>query len=99
MVADGYYAGSVGGQWDDRSASASVALADAWLGSELGLVKVHGTVVGGPVEWLACAAAWLTPDAIAITAGDTAAISVIASRASIFGFMLFPIESIGSHGI
>jgi hypothetical protein len=41
------------------------------------------------VGWLACAAAWLRPDAIAMTAGDTAAINVIASRASTFDFMFF----------
>ncbi len=39
---------------------------------------------------MACAAAWLTPDARAIIAGDAAATNVIASRASIFDFMLFP---------
>jgi hypothetical protein len=93
--ADGYCAGGVG-QWDDLSASASVALGDAWPGSETGLVKSHGgTVPGGPVEWLACAAAWLIPDAIATTAGDTAAINVIASRASTFDFMLFLTEASG----
>ena len=90
--------GIVGGQWVDRSASASVALADAWLGSDPGLSKVHGIVPGGPVEWLACAAAWLTPDASAIIAGDAAATNVIASRARIFDFMPFPIEPMGLMG-
>lgn len=91
--------GIVGGQWVDRSASASVASADAWLGSELGWSKVHGTVPGGPVGWLACAAAWLTPDASAISVGDAAATNVIASRARIFGFMPFSHRTYGSHGI
>jgi hypothetical protein len=44
--------------------------------------------------WLA----WLPPDAIAITAGDTAATNAIANRARIFAFMLFPIEPIGPMG-
>jgi hypothetical protein len=42
-----------------------------------------------------CAAAWLTPDASAIIAGDAAATSVMASRARIFAFMSFPAKSIG----
>ena len=46
-------------------------------------------VPDGPVEWLACAAAWLTPDASAIIAGDAAATNVIASRANIFDFIFF----------
>jgi hypothetical protein len=51
-------------------------------------------------EWLVCAAAaaWLTPDASVITAGDAAATSAIANRARIFAFMLFPIEPIGPMG-
>jgi len=73
-----------------------VALADAWLGSEVGWVKVHCAVPG---VWLACAAAWLTPDASAIIAGDAAATNVIASRARIFGFMPFSHRVYGSHGI
>lgn len=75
-----------------------MALADAWLGSDPGLSKVHGIVPGGPVEWLACAAAWLTPDASAIIAGDAAATNVIASRARILDFMPFPIEPMGLMG-
>ncbi len=88
--------GIVGGQWVDRSASASVALADAWLGIEVGWVKVHCAVPG---VWLACAAAWPTPDASAIIAGDAAATKVIANRASIFDFMPFSHRAYGSHGI
>jgi len=72
-----------------------VALADAWLGSEVGWVKVHCAVPG---VWLACAAAWLTPDASAIIAGDAAATNVIASRARILDFMPFPIEPMGLMG-
>jgi hypothetical protein len=45
-----------------------------------------------------CAAAWLTPDASAIIAGDAAATIVIASRARIFAFMSFPAKSIGLMG-
>jgi len=66
-----------------------VAFGDAWLGSEVGWVKVHSASPDGPVEWFACAAAWLTPDASAIIAGDAAATNVIASKASIFDFMFF----------
>lgn len=58
-------------------------------------MKVHCAVPG---EWLACAAAWLTPEASAIIAGDAAATNVIASRASILDFMLFPIEPSSSMG-
>ena len=67
-------------------------MAEAWVGSEVGCVKVHCAVPG---EWLACAAAWLTPDASAIIAGDAAATNAIASRANIFAFMLFPTEASG----
>ena len=67
-------------------------MADAWLGREVGCVKVHCAVPG---EWLACAAAWLTPEASAIIAGDAAATNVIASRTNIFDFMLFPTEASG----
>ncbi len=86
LFGDGYHVVCVGGQWDDRSASASLALSDAWVGSEVGWVKVHSASTG-PFGWLACAAAWLTPDASAIIAGDAAATIVIASRARIFDFM------------
>ena len=48
---------------------------------------------------MACAAAWFTPEASAIIAGDAAATNVIASRANIFDFMLFPTEAWWSHGI
>lgn len=72
-----------------------MAFGDAWLGSEVGWVKVHSASPDGPVEWLACAAAWLTPDASAIIAGDVAATNAIASRANIFDFMLFPTEDSG----
>jgi len=47
---------------------------------------------------LACAAAWLTPDASAIIAGDAAATNVIASRARIFGFMPFSHRVMGLMG-
>jgi len=97
LFADGYGVGCVGGQWDDRSASASTALGDAWLGSgEVGWVKVHCAVPG---VWLAWAAPWLAPDASTISAGDAAATKAIASRARIFAFMLFPIEPYRFHGI
>ena len=59
-------------------------------------MKLH---CGVPGEWLACAAAWFTPEASAIIAGDAAATNVIASRANIFEFMLFPTEAWWSHGI
>jgi len=90
--------GGAGGQWDDRSASASLALADAWLGSEVGWVKVQSAFPGpvGWSAWLSCAADWLTPDASVITAGDAAATSAIANKAMIFDLMSFPIDRTGT---
>ena len=66
-----------------------MAFGDALLGSEVGWVNVHSASPDGPVEWFACAAAWLTPDASAIIAGDAAATNAIASRARTFGFISF----------
>jgi hypothetical protein len=101
LASESYFLSADGGQWDDRSASASLALSDAWLGKEVGCVKVHSALPGpvGWSAWLSCAAAWLAPDARAINAGDAAATIVIASRARIFGFMPFLIEPYSSNGI
>ena len=74
-------------------------MSDAWLGSEVGWVKVHCAIPRVWSEWLVCAAVWLTPDANDITAGDAAATNAIANRANIFGFILFPIDPIGFYGI
>jgi len=83
------------GQWLPRSSCASIALGDAWLGSEVGWSKSQGgTVVGGPFGWWECAAAWLAPATKDIIAGDIAAINATDSRAMIFAFIRFPIDPI-----
>jgi len=85
------YTAAVVGQWLARALSAAVALGEAWVGSDAGWSKSHGgRVPGGPVAWLACVAAWLSPAAKDMTAGDTAAINAIASRATIFALICFP---------
>jgi hypothetical protein len=96
---NGYCVGIVGGQWLDRSASASVALDDAWLGRDVGWSKVQGTVPGGPVGWLECIAACIAVGPIAMTAGTAAMIKVTANRAITFDLMLFPEITNQQHAI
>ncbi len=56
---------------------------------------MHGTVPGGPVEWLACVAAWTAVGPIAITAGTSAATRATANKAIIFDFMFVLNETLG----
>ncbi len=86
-------------QWTDRSASASAALGEAWVGRVAGWVKVHaGTVPGGPSGWSVWAVG-LAAAASDMTAGDTAAINAIASRATIFAFIRFSYWDLTSQEI
>ena len=76
-----------------------MALSDAWPGRDVGWLKVHGTVPGGPVEWLACAAAWAAAAPTAVTTGMSAATSVTANRAMTFALMFLRNEILGFQDI
>ncbi len=56
---------------------------------------MHGTVPGGPVEWLACVAAWTAVGPIAITAGTSAATRATANKAIICDLMFVLNETFG----
>jgi len=56
---------------------------------------VQGTVPGGPVEWLACVAAWTAVGPIAIAAGTSAATRATANKAITFDLMFVLNETFG----
>lgn len=85
--------GSVGGQWVDRASRAVEAMSAAWLGSDSGWSKVHGTV-SGAFECDIAAAAAPTIDAIAWTAGNAATSNATATRDTSFSFISFPWKAV-----